>query len=342
MKLPKNYALSTKKLKVDLSLSENPLGCSPASLVAIKNKLSTISTYPDPNCSELEKTISKKLKIPQKKIILGNGSESLIDLVCLAVLKPGDEVVLPQTTFPLFERSIILFGGKPVFAKMGKNLGIDIEKIRKKVASKTRLIILCNPNNPTGQVISPSELAKFIKSVSSLLVLVDEANIEFGGKSIVNQVRSFSSLLVLRTFSKGFGLAGLRIGFLVGPEKIVKKIRKIQQPFAVNTLALEAALAAFADQKFIARSKEFMDRERKFLTRELTKRGFKVFPSESNNLLVKTGSSSLIRFLEKNQVSVVRGEFFRGLDNRFFRLSPRLIKTNKKFLKIVDKFIKKS
>ena len=342
MKLLKIYALSTKKLKVDLSLSENPLGCSPASLVAIKNKFDTISTYPDPNCSKLKKAISQKLKISQEKIILGNGSESLIDLVCSAILKPGDEVILPQTTFPLFERSILFACGKPVFAKMEKNLGINLKALKEKVSLGTRLVILCNPNNPTGQTLSRSKIIKFVKSVSSLPVLVDEANIEFGGESVIDQVTNLPNLLVLRTFSKGFGLAGLRIGFLVGPEKIIKKIRKIQQPFAVNTLAQEAALAVFTDQKFITKSGKFMDNQRQFLTKELTKRGFKVFPSESNNILVKTDRPSLARFLEKNGVSVIRGEFFRGLDNRFFRLSPRLPETNKKFLKIIDKFLKKS
>lgn len=342
MRLPKIYALETKKLKVDLSLSENPLGCSPACLVALKKALKEVSEYPDPDCTKLKAVIAQKFKLSREQLIFGNGSESLIDLLCFAILQSGNEVVLPKITFSLFERLILLAGGKPVFAEIGENLEIDLKIIRKKITPETRLIILCNPNNPTGQIIPRLELIKFVKSVSPVPVLVDEANIEFGGKSVIDRVKNLPNLLVLRTFSKGFGLAGLRIGFLVGPEKIIKKIRRIQQPFAVNALAQEAARAAFSDQEFIARSKNFIDNQRQFLTRELTKRGFKVFPSESNNILVKTDESSLVRFLGKNGVSVVRGEFFRDLDNRFFRLSPRLPEINRKFLRIIDKFLKKS
>lgn len=343
MKLPKLYAFN-KKLKIDLSLSENPLGCSPRVLRALKGSVKKVVKYPDPTSTVIISKLANKFRVSKKQILLGNGSESLIDLVCRVLLESKDEVILPELTFPLFERAIILAKGKPIFVKMKKNFQIDLPAIKKRVDKETKLIILCNPNNPTGKTIAPGKLSRFIKEVKPTPVLIDEANIEFGGKSIVFMIKNNNNLLVLRTFSKGFGLAGLRIGVLIGPKTLIQKLKLFVQPFPLNTFAEEAVITALEDKKFIEKTKSILTEEREFLTDELRKREFMVFNSEANNILVEINrifpsATKFVKLLNKNNVSVVNGKSFRGLDDRFIRVSPRLRKTNRLFLKVIDKIM---
>ncbi|HCE30664.1 MAG: Histidinol-phosphate aminotransferase [Candidatus Daviesbacteria bacterium GW2011_GWB1_39_5] len=343
MKLPKLYALN-KKLKIDLSLSENPLGCSPSVFRVLRKNINLITEYPDPYATKLISSFSKRFKVSEKQILLGNGSESLIDLVCRVLLNPEDEVVLPELTFPLFEKAILLNKGKPVFIKMKEDFQIDLQALKNRASKNTKLIIVCNPNNPTGKSLKPVMLLDFIKSVKPIPVLVDEANIEFGGKSIIRTVKRNINLLVLRTFSKAYGLAGLRIGFLAGPNNLITRLKQFSQPFPLNSFVEQAAITALEDQDFLEKTKNFMTEEREFLTSELRKRNFTVFESEANNLLVKVNSifssaTRFVQFLNKNEVSVVNGKSFRGLGDSFIRISPRRRKTNRLFLKTIDKIL---
>lgn len=343
MKLPKLYAFD-KKLKIDLSLSENPLGCSPRVFSTLKQDIKKVVEYPNPNPVRLISTLARVFKTSKDNILLGNGSESLIDSICRSFLNPKDEVILPELTFPLFEKSILLANGKPVFARMKRNFQIDLKKIKKRTGKQTKLIILCNPNNPTGKVIAKDELIKFVKSVAPVMVFIDEANIEFGGKSMVSEIKNTKNLLVLRTFSKAFGLAGLRVGVLFGPKRLINKFRQFIQPFPLNSFVENAIIAALKDKKFINKTKTFMARERTFLTDELRKREFMVFNSDANNLLVEVNrlfinAAQFVKLLNENNVSVVNGNSFRGLDDRCVRLSPRNRKTNRLFIKVVDKIL---
>lgn len=343
MKLPKLYAFN-KKLEIDLSLSENPLGCSPRVFSALKRSVKSVVEYPDPTSSKLISILADKFRISKKQILIGNGSESLIDLVCRVLLEPREEVVLPELTFPLFERAILLAKGKPIFVKMKKNLQIDLQALKDRVSRRTKFIIICNPNNPTGKSINCDKLLNFIKNVKPTPVLIDEANIEFGGKSLVSVIKRNSNLMVLRTFSKGFGLAGLRVGILIGSKTFISRLKQFSQPFPLNSFVEKAVIAALEDKKFIAKTKAFMAEERKFLTDELRRREFMVFNSEANNILVEINrifpnATEFVRLLNKNNVSVVNGKSFRGLDDRFIRVSPRLRKTNRSFLKVIDKIM---
>ena len=340
----KPYALG-KRLAVDISLSENPLGCSPRTLMALKS--SPISQYPDPKLVKLKRAISQCFKVPVATISIGNGSEALIDLIPRILLDPQNEAIIPETTFPLFEKGVVLAGGKPVFSKMKKDFSIDLEDIKKKITKKTKLIFLCNPNNPTGKVLKGQKIIKFVRNVSPLMVLVDEANIDFAGQSVMKDVKRLKNLIVLRSFSKGPGLAGLRIGFCVGPREFIKVLERARQPFPVSVLSEKAAIASLQDKKFIEKSKKFMKQQRGFLTEELRQRGFKVIDSSSNNILVKVdgffdSSTRLTRLLSQKGVSVVDGVNFRGLGKSFIRITPGLTKTNKKFLKVIDQILKEN
>jgi len=338
----KLYAFE-KKLKIDLSLSENPLGCSPRASRALQRTISSISKYPDPRSDSLRKVLARKLKVNEKNIAFGNGSENLIDLVCRSFLKKGDEAVIPDVTFWLFETSVELNNGSPIFAKMTKNFEIDLDKMAEKVNKKTKIIFICNPNNPTGKLLSPKNILDFVKKVSPVIVVVDEAIIEFAGKSVAQKIKRNDNLIVLRTFSKAFGLAGLRLGVILGPKKTIKTVEKFIQPFPINKFAQEAVIEVIKDKSFLKKTKQFVDSQRNMLTNELRRRGFIVFDSQTNNILVKipTGRKEgafFFKSLIENNVSVAAGFSFR-LDERFFRISVRDENTNRKFIKAVDKIL---
>ena len=330
-----------KKLPIDLSLSENPLGCSPkVSMVLKQLTQADFFDYPDPDCNQLKQVIAKRFQIEISSIFVANGSEAIIKLLPQVLLKPGDEVIIPSLTFPMFEIASKMSKGKVILSEMTPNLDIDLKDIKSKITKKTRLIFICNPNSPTGRVIPNKAVLDLIKATKAN-VIVDEANIEFGGKTVIKETKNFTNLVILRTFSKGFGLAGFRIGFCVASKDIVQLLQQTSQPFPVATVAEKAALVAFTDTQFIKRTREFMKSERDFLSRELVKRGFEVVKSEANNLLVVVPSSlpNLVNKLNERGVSVVDGSSFNLNNVRFIRVSPRLRDTNKKFIDVIDQIL---
>jgi len=336
----KLYAFGTK-LPIDLSLSENPLGCSPRVAMALKGLSDKdFFDYPDPDSSKLRMVLAKKLQVEAASIFVANGSEAIIKLLPQVLLNDNDEVVIPELTFPMFEIATKLAGGKVVFSKMTDEFAIDIDDIEARISKNTKLIFLCNPNNPTGQIIQKQSILNFVKSVKAN-VIVDEANIEFAGETVIREVRKLRNLIVLRTFSKGFGLAGFRVGFCVANRDVVERLKGAGQPFPVSTIAQKAAILALEDEQFMKKTKDFMKKERKFLTKELSLREFKVVRSKANNLLVKVNkvfksSTEFVNKLNEKGVSVVDGASFKGLNGQFIRVSPRLRTTNEKFIKAID------
>lgn len=339
----KLYAFG-EKLPIDLSLSENPLGCSPRVVIALKDiSLRDFFDYPDPDSLELKSVLSKMFQINSEGIFVANGSEAIIKLLPQAILKPDDEVIIPILTFPMFEKAVQLVGGKVILSEMTKDFDIDLTDINKRITKNTRLIFLCNPNNPTGKIIPKNTILEFVRS-TNILVVVDEANVEFGGETVIRDCRNIDNLIVLRTFSKGFGLAGLRIGFCAADPSIVERLKQIGQPFPVSSIAQKLAITALKDKKFMSKTKQFMKQEREFLTRELESRGFEVIKSEANNLLVIMNpifksSTDFVQGLNSKGVSVVDGINFDGVGTKFVRISPRLRDTNIKLLNSIDEIL---
>lgn len=267
----RNLYTFSEKLPIDLSLSENPLGCSPSIAVALKQLTQAdFFDYPDPDCSLLRRAISKQFQISTESIFVANGSEAIIKLLGQILVKPKDEVIIPKLTFPMFEVVSKMNDGEVILSDMKANFGIDLSDVKSKITPLTKMIVICNPNNPTGRTISKRKIIELAK-ITKASIIVDEANIEFGGETIIGETEKFSNLIVLRTFSKGFGLAGFRIGFCVANTKIIQLLGKTSQPFPVSTVAEKAALAAFEDKNFLKKTKDFMKEERGFLTRELKK-----------------------------------------------------------------------
>jgi histidinol-phosphate aminotransferase len=332
--------IPTQRYSVDLSLTENPLGFSKKVLEVIEKEKKNISRYPDPFYSELKGALAKKLGISKKNFIFGAGADGLIENVVRVLVNPGDEVVMPELTFLNASFAAVIAGGKPVFSKMRKDFHIDFEDLRKRISKKTKVVFICNPNNPTGLVESKDKILDLVRSLR-VFVVVDEANIEFGGDSVIKHVNQLKNLIVIRTFSKGYGLAGMRIGYCVGDEKLIHYIWRLRPPFVNTYLSQKAALAALEDDEHIRKSREYVARERDFLGKELSKRGFLVVPSQANCFLMRVtplfkSSTKFSGLLHRHDCSVVDGKYFRGLGMDYVRIAPRLHSTNVKFLKIVD------
>ncbi len=329
-----------KKSKIDLSLSENPLGCSPLVSYAIKSMTFDCSEYPKPNGFLLKEKLAVQFDLEEDNFFIASGSESIICALPQLCSGNNPEVVVPQLTFPMLSLSAELAGVIVKKIQMTTSLGIDLEKIKRSITINTQMIFICNPNNPTGGVLSKKAMKSFLNKIpKSIVVVIDEANIEFGGKTMISEVENSSNLIVLRTFSKGFGLANLRVGFACASKEIITSLEQNNQPFPISGLSEELAIVALGDTEFIETTKKFVAVQRARMKAALEQLGFRVFPSDANNLFVQLPSSlskeNFVQKLEEAEISVVLGSNFPGFDDGFFRLSIRDEGTNERFLEFV-------
>ena len=249
-----------KKIRkiVKLSANESALGVSPRVKKIISNQNLNFSRYPDGNSTKLRDQISKKFKCDKNKIICGAGSDEVIQMLCQLFLKPNDEVLLPQFSFLMYRIYAKVVGAKIIFAKE-KNFKISIVEILKKVSKNTKIVFLANPNNPTGTYLNKSELVELRKKLrKNILLVVDDAYAEYmkniDYKSGLDLFRNKNNVFILRTFSKIYGLASLRVGWGYGDKKIIDALNLIKPPFNINEVAQHAAIESLKDTKFINRS----------------------------------------------------------------------------------------
>lgn len=341
--MKKMYAF-TEKRPIDVSLSENPLGCSPLVMSALKQLRIDLNDYPSPNGKQLRKKLSEKFLMSVHNFFVANGSESIINDLPRIFCEVADEIIIPKLTFPMFAVCSELAGLSVLSIKMTDGLGIDLEEIMKAISHRTKLIFLCNPNNPTGAVLPKNEIIQFINHVpKNVLVVVDEANIEFGGESVINEIEKQKNLIVLRTLSKGFGLATLRIGFAVASKNIIQKLEEETPIFQISGVSEKLACIALEDDEFIQSTKQVTASERKFLQKKLAAFGFTVFPSEANNIFVKIptilAQKKFMKTLAEKGVSVVSGSNFDGFEDSFFRVSIRSEEINRKFIQKIEEIM---
>ncbi len=242
---------------IKLSANESALGVSNKVQKEINKKIKLFA-YPDSKSKDLRKSISKKFKCKFDNIICGAGSDEIIQIICTLFLKPKDEVIVPQYSFLMYRIYSKIAGAKVVFSKE-KNFKISIDEILKKVSKKTKIVFLANPNNPTGTYLKKKELIMLRKKLrSNILLVVDDAYVEYmQNKDYESGLKLFknkSNVVILRTFSKIYGLASLRIGWGYGPKNIIDAMNKIKPPFNVNAVAQSAAVVALNDKKFISKS----------------------------------------------------------------------------------------
>ena len=255
---PGRSILKKKKNIIKLSANESALGMSPKVLKILKSKNYKISKYPDSKAIDLRKLISSKFKCDFNKIICGSGSDEVIQMICQLFLKSGDEVIVPQYSFLMYRIYASIVGAKVVFSKE-KKFRVSVENIIKKVNKKTKIVFIANPNNPTGTYLEKKELANLRKKLNKkILLVVDDAYDEYmkdkNYSSGLNIFKNKKNVFILRTISKIYGLASLRVGWGYGDRKIIDALNIIKPPFNVNKIAQLCAIESLKDSKFITKS----------------------------------------------------------------------------------------
>jgi histidinol-phosphate aminotransferase len=328
---------------IKLASNENPLGPSPKALEAIQASLSGLNRYPDGSAFYLKDAISKHFGLPQEQIVVGNGSNEIIELVIRTFLLPGEVAVQPYPTFLVYEKMVLAQGGRILSVPL-KDLRLDLRGIREKIINGVKIVFLNNPNNPTGTHIRQRELVGFLEEIpEDVLVILDEAYIEFAhdpniakGTSLLER---FENLIVLRTFSKLYGLAGLRIGYGFLPRRLADYVNRVRQPFNVNTLAQKAAIAALEDYDFVAKTLKLVREEKAFLYKNLEEMGLKYVPSQTNFFLVEVGDGEEVYKAMLTQGVIVRSMKAFGLEG-FIRISVGLREENERFLNALRRVLK--
>ena len=255
---PGRSILKKNKNVIKLSANESALGVSPKVLKILKSKNFKISKYPDSKAIDLRKLISLKFKCDFNKIICGSGSDEVIQMICQLFLRPGDEVIVPEYSFLMYRIYASIVGAKVVFSKE-KNFRVSVENILNKVNKKTKIVFIANPNNPTGTYLEKKELINLRKKLNSkILLVVDDAYDEYmkdkNYSSGLNIFKNKKNVFILRTFSKIYGLASLRVGWGYGDKKIIDALNMIKPPFNVNKIAQLCAIESLKDSKFINKS----------------------------------------------------------------------------------------
>jgi len=285
------------KDSVKLASNENPLGPSKKALEAAAKNLAGVNRYPDGGAYYLTEALSKKLGVEKGQIVFGNGSNELIDMAVRTFLKPGSEAVMAWPSFVIYPMSIQVHGCHGIRVPL-LDFRHDLRKMAEAVTKRTKIVFIANPNNPTGTINRREEFDRFMEEIPhNVLVVVDEAYFEYVTDpkyaDSMKHLRAGRNVLILRTFSKIYGLAGLRIGYAVTKPGIAAEINKVRNPFNTSTIAQAAAIAALEDEEHVANSKKLNTAERQYLYGELDALGIKYVPTEANFILMFPGAPAV-------------------------------------------------
>lgn len=320
---------------VKLASNENPLGPSPAALAAAQDALHDMALYPDGAGFALKSKLSAKLGVAANQIVLGNGSNDVLDMAARAFLGPAASAVYAQHAFAVYPIATLTAGAAGIEVA-ARNYGHDLDAMRAAVRGDTRVLWIANPNNPTGTFLPWAQIETFLETVPpQVLVVLDEAYGEYLPPAercdTAAWLARFPNLLISRTFSKAYGLAGLRVGYGLGSAGVIDLLNRVRHPFNVNAPALAAAEAALGDEAFLARSHALNSAGMAQLAAGLTEMGIEIVPSKGNFLLAKVGAAARI-----NAELLKRGVIVRPVDNyglpEFLRVSVGLAAQNARFL----------
>jgi histidinol-phosphate aminotransferase len=289
--LEREYGISDS---VKLASNENPLGPSPMALAAVRQSMSSLHRYPDGAGHRLSGKIARANGISPANVLIGNGSDDIIALLVRALVLPGDRVVVPRPSFLMYDISATAAGAVVDAVPLKEDLTMDLDAMAGRVGDDTRLVFVCNPNNPTGTVITRQAFERFLTRLpEDVVVVVDEAYIEFARNPDCLKTGRPEDLnrpvVTLRTFSKAYGLAGLRVGYGIMPAELAEVLNRVRQPFNVNALAQDAAAAALDDRSFLRQTLDLVHRGLEDLYGELDRLGLRYFQTEANFFLIDVG-----------------------------------------------------
>jgi histidinol-phosphate aminotransferase len=331
--LEREYGISDS---IKLASNENPLGPSPRAVAAVGQALASLHRYPDSAGHDLTRRLAQKLGVIPQNIVLGNGSDEVIGMLARVFLQPGDEVVLPRPSFLMYEIMARAADAVPRPVAL-RGLTIDLEAVAGAIGPATRMIFLCNPNNPTGTIFKRRDLDRFLERLpEGVVVVLDEAYIEFASDPDcprgTDYLDSGCALATLRTFSKAYGLAGLRIGYGVMPVEMAALLHRVRQPFNAGTLAQAGALAALDDEPFLDRTRTLVRDGLSALQSALDRLGVRCFPTQSNFFLIDVDTEAE-RVFEKmlHKGVIVRSMAAYGYP-RYIRVNVGLAEENERFL----------
>ncbi len=328
-----------------LASNENPLGPSKLALEAISQAINEVNFYPDDSNYTLKKKLSSKFNLPDDMIIVGNGSVELLLMLSLAYLEPEDEVVASDQSFIMYRIVTKMLGGRIIEPPL-KDYRIDLEALANAITSRTKLVFISNPNNPTATAVFKDEADRFMASIpDDVIVVWDEAYYEYTSNGAlpdgIDYLKDGKNVVILRTMSKAYGLAGLRIGYAFTKPEIVRNMMKVRLPFNVNRIAQIAAAAALDDDEHVRKSRELVEKGKEFLYRELDKLGLSYTKSYTNFIFIDTPYNGK----EIYQALLHEGVIVRPLGVYNFpnaiRVTVGLPEQNLRFIKALKKFIER-
>ena len=285
---------------IKLASNENPLGPSPKAVAAIRRALCDIHYYPETDAPELREKLAAHLCIAPEMIVVSNGGDNVLSLIAHAFLDDGDEVIVTDPAFGTYENVSAIMGAEIVRVPL-KRYRTDLDSILERVTDRTKLVFICNPNNPTGTAVTDEELSSFLRTLPSRTIAVlDEAYADFADdpsfpKSIQYCLDGLP-VIIVRTFSKLYGLAGLRIGYGISQKTVIEQLNRVKEPFSTNRLAVVAAVAALDDEDHVSRTIDTNKRGKRYLYRELERLGLSYVPTQANFILIDLGRDGLSVF----------------------------------------------
>jgi len=330
---------------VKLASNENPLGPSHMAIEEIRKQLETIHLYPDPASASLRGKLSEQLDMPLDQIVVGNGGEQILLLVAQTFINEGDEAIMANVTFDMYASSVSFLGGVPVRVPL-KEYKHDFEEFITRITEKTKLIYVCNPNNPTGNIMTSEDIKYLVERIPDDIVLIlDEAYYDYATVNpdypkSMEILKHRDNTIILRTFSKVAGIAGVRIGYAITSKKIAESMTKIKPTFNVNRLAQAAAIGAIDDLDHIKKTVELNYKSMAIMEDYFAEKGLKYIKSNANFILIDIGIDSRIIFEElMKRGIIIRPGYNWGFDT-WIRVSTGTLEQTKFFTEQLDEVIK--
>lgn len=312
--LSKAYSMCDFAIIEKMSANENNLGVSPKAMNAVKQSVDRANFYPDLSCFEIKEKLSRQYEVPSNQIILTHGGTVALTMIGEVFLRPGDEIVYATPTYQAYQNMARKGCAKIVEVPMNEDYRVDFDLMSKAISEKTKLVIICNPNNPTAGYEEEKDVISFIDTLpKNVVVLVDEAYIQFAGKekSLAKYISPDRNLIVLQTFSKIYGMAGFRLGYVMSNEEIIGYLNGDMDAYDPNILALIAGDAALDDTEFVDYTLSENKKGREYITTQLEQLGVKVYPSFTNFIMFDAGIPAYdltVRVLKEAGV-LIRGTF---------------------------------
>ena len=327
---------------IKLASNENPLGPSPKAIGAVRKSLLNINRYPDSSGFYLKRKLAKALNLQPDNIVLGNGSDELIDIIIKTFVEEDEHILTSEGTF-LEYKIISQVKGRTVVTVPLRYFKYDLEAFKKKIDRKTKLIFISNPNNPTGTYVTKYELGDFMRGLpQGVLLVLDEAYDTFidvdDFPDSLRYIRQ-ENVIVLKTFSKAYGLAGLRVGYALARAEFTSCMEKARQPFNVNLLAQVGAAAALDDKKFLSKSRQLILEGKSYLYDALTKTGIAYVPSVTNFILIDVNRDGVSVFKEMLKYGVIIRDMKQYGFKNFIRVTIGTKKENERFIKVLKKIL---